>query len=85
MKAEIYRRGPIIAGINSHPLINYKGGIFRDNSADRTITHEVSIVGWGYDEEQNCSYWIVRNSWGEYWGELGFFKVEMGKNILAIE
>jgi Papain family cysteine protease len=27
----------------------------------------------------------VRNSWGEYWGEMGFFRVEMGKNLLGIE
>lgn len=27
----------------------------------------------------------VRNSWGTYWGELGFFKVERGVNALQIE
>ena len=24
-------------------------------------------------------------SWGQYWGELGFFRVELGKNLLMIE
>lgn len=27
----------------------------------------------------------VRNSWGTYWGELGFFKVQRGVNALQIE
>jgi hypothetical protein len=26
----------------------------------------------------------VRNSWGTYWGELGFFKVERGVNALQV-
>lgn len=85
MKAEIYRRGPIVAGVSAEPLVHYKGGIFRDDGAKKEIDHEVSIVGWGYDEDEDVHYWIVRNSWGEYWGELGFFRAEMGKNILALE
>ena len=33
--------------------------------------HIVSIVGWGYSVVEDLRYWIVRNSWGEYWGEMG--------------
>ncbi len=48
-------------------------------------SHGVSIVGWKYDEETGTKHWIVRNSWGQYWGEFGFFRVEMGRNLLGIE
>lgn len=30
-------------------------------------------------------FWHIRNSWGTYWGELGFFRLERGKNALQIE
>ena len=42
-------------------------------------------MGWEYDEDTDTQYWIVRNSWGQYWGELGFFRIELGKNLLGIE
>ncbi len=85
--AEIFARGPVKASVNAGPLLDYSGGILLDNNITRNTTHNhgVSLVGWGYDEEQDLQYWIVRNSWGTYWGELGFFRLELGKNLLGIE
>lgn len=85
IKAEIFARGPVATGVNAVPILNYKGGVFSDETASRNIDHIVSIVGWGKDPSSGKKYWIVRNSWGEYWGEMGFFRIEMGKNILGIE
>ena len=85
IKAEIYARGPVKASVNATPLVQYNGGIIRDMSLqNQGHNHGVSIVGWGV-EERKVEYWIVRNSWGEYWGEMGFFKVLLGHNLLGIE
>mmetsp|Transcript_3588 Transcript_3588/g.6777 ORF Transcript_3588/g.6777 Transcript_3588/m.6777 type:complete len:355 (+) Transcript_3588:855-1919(+) len=82
---EIYTRGPVAATINAEPIVEYKGGVFDDDSLPKETNHIVSIIGWGMDEVSGKKHWIVRNSWGHYWGEMGFIRVEMGKNILGIE
>lgn len=84
IKMEVHARGPVSATINATPLHDFLGGkVFDDEGASHLPTHVVSIVGWGNDDGKE--YWIIRNSWGAYWGEKGFFRVLTGKNILGVE
>lgn len=85
IKSEIFARGPVAAEVNGKPLHNYTGGIFTDQTASNKTTHIVSIVGWSIDKEDGIEHWIVRNSWGQYWGEMGFFRIQLGLNLLGIE
>ncbi len=81
---EIYHRGPITCSIATPDefTYGYRGGIY-DGRNDTDIDHDVEVVGWG--EEDGVPYWTVRNSWGTFWGELGFFKLPRGVNSLMIE
>lgn len=64
----------------------YKAGQIYSEKFDWMLqNHEISIVGWGLDEATGTEYWIGRNSWGNYWGEYGFFKMQMYKDNLNIE
>lgn len=86
MMKEIFARGPITCSMATPETFDYgyHGGVYLDqyhNSTD--VDHDVEVVGWG--EENGQKYWLVRNSWGTYWGTLGFFKLERGTNALQIE
>merc|ERR1711890_51337 len=59
----------------------YQVGVINAASGCGTsIDHAVQATG--YNAEQN--YWIVRNSWGQSWGEEGFVYVEYGHNVCGI-
>jgi len=75
MMKEIFNRGPISCGIDADPLRTYTNGIVTKKG--EMVDHVISVVGWGTDETLG-KYWIVRNSWGEYWGELGYVRVKFG-------
>lgn len=85
IQKEIKNNGPVACSINADPLLNYQGGILDVPLESQIANHIVSLVGWDFDERTNVSYWIIRNSWGEYWGEMGFFRLKLGENQLAIE
>jgi len=86
MMAEIKARGPISCRqAVTKAFFKYKGGIFKDTTNDRRPRHATSVLGWGKNSDGQ-KYWIIRNSWGTYWGEGGFGKVVKGEaGNLAIE
>jgi len=87
MMAEIYHRGPIACGIAvpDSLYLHYTGGVYYDPTNDTNIVHDISVVGYGHDSESGWDYWLVRNSWGTYWGENGYFRLRKGINNLGIE
>ena len=95
IKAEILARGPVAAAVNGKALHTYHGGVYTNATASKHTTHVVSIVGWGITTtnnnnnnttQQTLESWICRNSWGQYWGEMGYFRIgPTGYNILGME
>jgi len=83
--AEIFARGPIACGINAGPVLEYTGGVVDLPDAAKEVDHIVSITGWGTDPKTGKQYWNVRNSWGQYWGELGYMRLVKGENQLGVE
>mmetsp|Transcript_60365 Transcript_60365/g.165382 ORF Transcript_60365/g.165382 Transcript_60365/m.165382 type:complete len:331 (-) Transcript_60365:442-1434(-) len=79
MQKEIFARGPISCGIDASPILKYTGGIATDEG--ESVDHVISVVGWGSDDTLG-KYWIIRNSWGEYWGEMGYIRVQFGKLLV---
>ena len=74
IKSAIYKYGPISVGVAvDSDFSSYSGGIFEDTGY-RQHNHAVNIVGWGKD------FWIMRNSWGQSWGEGGYMRIKFGAN-----
>ncbi len=40
----------------------------------------MAVVGF----DTAADYWIVRNSWGADWGEKGYIRMKMGKNLCGL-
>ncbi|KYN94451.1 serine repeat antigen 3, partial [Plasmodium gaboni] len=82
IKDEIMNKGSVIAYVKADKLMGYgfNGKKVQNLCGDKTPDHAVNIIGYGNyinDEGHKKSYWIVRNSWGKYWGDKGQFKVDM--------
>ena len=86
MAAEIAARGPVACSIAVTPELEaFRGaGVFKDSTGVTAHMHTVAVSGFGTDTAAG-DYWIVRNSWGKYWGDAGWFKLAKGVNNLGVE
>ena len=76
IKQSVADKGPlsVAMGIGSSYGGYFDGDIYRCTN-DSGINHGVIIAGYN----DAGSYWIVKNSWGSYFGEGGYFKVGYGE------
>lgn len=67
--------GPLAIAVHANQdWFSYKSGIFKPKPNDCPSlaiqgNHAVLLVGYGPD------YWIIKNSWGEDWGEKGYIRM----------
>jgi hypothetical protein len=92
IKSKVMQDGPVVTNIMVtfyiHDTDNLVNWGFSHHDPDEyysssqhydTINHLVVIVGWKDDPSiENGGYWILKNSWGTYFGYNGFFNLEYG-------
>ena len=83
MKKALCTYGPLAATVKVTPAFQaYDSGVFNEKAkvtSSKDVNHAIIIVGW--DDSKNA--YLVKNSWGTYWGEQGYVWVDYGSNNIG--
>ncbi|KFD57307.1 hypothetical protein M514_01818 [Trichuris suis] len=75
--------GPIIVTIHVPDWLQfYKTGVLQQSQCGKVPEHAVLLVG--YDFTAPTPYYIIKNSWGDDWGEEGYMRLEAGRNTCGL-
>ncbi|CAH0765203.1 unnamed protein product [Bemisia tabaci] len=82
---EIMTHGPVTAAfIAMYDFPHYKKGVYMPTEGAAPLGgHAVKVIGWG--SHRNKPYWLVMNSWNQYWGDRGVVKMMRNHPSINLE
>ncbi|KAI0516036.1 hypothetical protein KFK09_008708 [Dendrobium nobile] len=88
--ANLVSHGPLAVAINAVFMQTYIHGVSCPYICSKSQDHGVLLVGYGSAgyapiRFKEKPYWIIKNSWGENWGDHGYYKICKGHNICGVE
>lgn len=81
LQQALVEAGPISVGLNADGFKSYSHGVFHGN-CHGDINHALLLVGYGLDQDGQ-EYWLIKNSWGKWWGEDGYIRLARNYNRLC--
>ncbi|KAK9714567.1 hypothetical protein RND81_06G103900 [Saponaria officinalis] len=66
---------PVAIAIDSRGHFSYYSNGIYDGWCSGNPNHAVTLVGYGKDDSTGKDYWLIKNSWGESWGEKGYMRL----------
>ena len=83
IKHAIVVYGPVVATLNLDNCIKlYGGGLFNEEQNGDGPYHMILIIGWD-DQHEGGGAWLIKNSFGEGWGDHGFGWIKYGSNNIG--
>jgi len=80
IKTAIYKYGSVAAAVYADTAFQrHKKGVFNGSWWPGQVNHAIMLVGWN-DELQS---WILKNSWGTYWGDNGYMYIKYNANSVG--
>ncbi len=86
IKQAILDHGPVSAAVYAgYWFEHYSGGVFQTSEGSGSVNHAIVLVGW---DDANQA-WILRNSWGPYWGidggggQRGYMLIKYGTSMVG--
>mmetsp|Transcript_131461 Transcript_131461/g.294142 ORF Transcript_131461/g.294142 Transcript_131461/m.294142 type:complete len:409 (-) Transcript_131461:103-1329(-) len=73
---ERVNHGPVVVSVAANGWSMYQSGVFGSCAVDAVVNHAVLLIGYGHDQQSGKDYWLIRNSWGDDWGNQGTIKLE---------
>nr|XP_018901475.1 PREDICTED: cathepsin B-like [Bemisia tabaci] len=82
---EILAYGPVSTAFGvMDDFPSYKSGVYEPSASAKFLGgHAVKVLGWGV--ENKVPYWLVMNSWNEYWGDHGLIKIKRNSPRVKLE
>lgn len=84
IKQAIMLYGPVWTALHAGnmPFFTYTGGVFSYKPSDGSLDHSAVIEGWD-DTQGSEGVWILRNSWGDGWGDKGYMYIEYDSSFVG--
>jgi len=85
LKSNVANVGPLSICVDAQNWQDYTSGVMSGWQCAwvNVLDHCVQAVGYDLTDSSN-PFWIVRNSWGESWGEAGYIRLEYGDNACGL-